>query len=141
MTPETNFNEPALEQAMAEIRDDAVDPAVVEAAAARVWARLAQAAQAGPVEHIRSCGDFQALIPEYRAGRLTDARAMLIKDHLHECVACRRVYEGRVTEITNDYVCLSETPGEPFGADSADSQPVFIFFEAIESVAATVPNE
>jgi hypothetical protein len=99
MTPETNFNEPALEQAMAEIRDDAVDPAVVEAAAARVWARLAQAAQAGPVEHIRSCGDFQALIPEYRAGRLTDARAMLIKDHLHECVACRRVYEGRVTEI------------------------------------------
>jgi len=51
------------------------------------------------------------------------------------------IYEGRVTEITNDYVCLSETLGEPFGADSADSQPVFIFFEAIESVAATVPNE
>jgi len=52
------------------------------------------------------------------------------------------IYEGRVTEITNDYVCLSETPGETFGADSgADSQPVFIFFNAIESVAATVPNE
>ena len=48
------------------------------------------------------------------------------------------IYEGRVTEITNDYVCLSETPGETFGNDS---QPVFIFFNAIESVAATVPTE
>jgi hypothetical protein len=47
-------------------------------------------------------------------------------------------YEGRVTEITNDYVCLSETPGE---ASAADSQPIFIFFDAIESVAATVANE
>ena len=44
------------------------------------------------------------------------------------------IYEGRVTEITNDYVCLSETVG-------ADSQPVFIFFDAIESVAATVTTE
>lgn len=44
------------------------------------------------------------------------------------------IYEGRVTEITNDYVCLTETFG-------TDSQPVFIFFNAIESVAATVPNE
>jgi len=48
------------------------------------------------------------------------------------------IYAGRVIEITNDYVCLSETPGETSGGDS---QPVFIFFNAIESVAATVPNE
>jgi hypothetical protein len=100
MTPESNFNEAGLEQAMLEIRDSPVDPAVVEAAAARVWARLTEAAtQSAPVEHIRSCQDFQALIPEYRAGRLTDARALLLKDHLHECVACRRVYEGRVVEL------------------------------------------
>ncbi len=100
MTPESNFNEAALEQAMLEIRDASVDPAVVEAAAARVWARLSEAAaQSAPVEHIRNCKDFQALIPEYRAGRLTDARALLLKDHLHECVACRRVYEGRVVEL------------------------------------------
>ena len=44
------------------------------------------------------------------------------------------IYEGRVIEITNDYLCLGETSG-------ADSQPVFIFFNAIESLAATVPNE
>jgi hypothetical protein len=34
----------ALEQAVTEIRDEAIDDAVIEAAAARVWARLAEAA-------------------------------------------------------------------------------------------------
>jgi len=44
------------------------------------------------------------------------------------------LYTGRIVEITNDYVCLNET-------DGADSQTVFIFFTAIESVAANVTNE
>ena len=68
-----------LEQAVAEIRNDAVDPAVVEAAAARVWAHLAGQAStpAGATEHIRGCADFQALIPEYRAGKLAPARELL----------------------------------------------------------------
>ncbi len=87
--------DPALEQAMIEIRDDAVDPAVVEAAAARVWANLA--AQCHSPLH--TCADFQALIPEFKAGHLPEARALLVKDHLHECVACRRVYEGRVVSM------------------------------------------
>ena len=41
------------------------------------------------------------------------------------------IYTGRVVEITNDYVCLNET-------DGVDSQTVFIFFRALESVAANV---
>lgn len=41
------------------------------------------------------------------------------------------LYTGRVVEITNDYVCLNEN-------DGVDTQPVFIFFSAIESVAASV---
>jgi hypothetical protein len=85
-----------LEQAMTEIRSDSVDPAVVEAAADRVWARLA-AVQKG--EHIRGCADFQALIPEFKAGRLPEMKTTLVRDHLHECVACRRVYEGRVVAM------------------------------------------
>jgi hypothetical protein len=84
----------ALEFAMTEIRNDTVDPAVVEAAAQRVWTRLAAA---HAPEHIRTCGDFQALLPDYRGGRLSEARAALVQDHLHTCVACRKVYEGRVT--------------------------------------------
>jgi hypothetical protein len=87
---------PQLEQAVTEIRNETVDDAVVEAAAQRVWARLEAAARP---EHIRSCADFQALIPDYRAGRLAEARATLLKDHLHECVACRKVYEGRVVAM------------------------------------------
>jgi hypothetical protein len=82
----------ALEQAVIEIRDEAIDDAVIEAAAARVWARLAEVGQ----HHIRGCADFQSLIPEYRAGRVTPARAMLLQDHLHQCVACRHVFEGKV---------------------------------------------
>jgi len=92
----------ALEQAVSEIRDEAPDAAVVEAAAARVWARLmvgdAVTAPAS-LHHIRGCAGFQALIPEYRAGRLPAARATLLQDHLHECVACRKIYEGRVVSM------------------------------------------
>lgn len=43
------------------------------------------------------------------------------------------IYTGRVVEITNDYVCLNET-------DGVDSQTVFIFFRALESVAASVDS-
>ena len=90
----TDYNpmDTALEQAVTEIRDEAIDDAVIEAAAARVWARLAGASE----HHIRNCADFQSLIPEYRAGRLTAARAMLLQDHLHRCVTCRHVFEGKV---------------------------------------------
>ena len=87
--------DPALEQAMIEIRDDSVDPAVIEAAAARVWANLAAQCHAP----LHTCEDFQSLIPDFKAGRLPEARALLVKDHLHECVACRRVYEGRVVAM------------------------------------------
>jgi hypothetical protein len=86
---------------MIEIRDDAVDRAVMEAAAARVWANLV-AQCTGAVDTsapLHTCADFQALIPEFKAGRLPAARALLVKDHLHECVACRRVYEGRVVAM------------------------------------------
>jgi len=93
--------DPTLEQAMIEIRDDAVDAAVIEAAAARVWANLA-AQCSGVLDKnapLHTCADFQALIPEFKAGHLPAARALLVQDHLHECVACRRVYEGRVVSM------------------------------------------
>jgi hypothetical protein len=94
MTPEFNPMPPELEHAVAEIREELPDAAVVEAAAARVWARLAQSHTV-----IRNCDDFQALIPEFRAGRLPEARTALVRDHLHQCVACRRVYEGKVVTM------------------------------------------
>ncbi|MGB9457813.1 MAG: FecR domain-containing protein [Bryobacteraceae bacterium] len=99
MTPENGFQDPALEQALLEIRNEAVDPAVVEAAGNRVWARLAEAAGQLSGEPIRGCAGFQALLADYRAGRLPQARAMLVEDHLHACVACRHIYEGKVVTM------------------------------------------
>ncbi|HUA61296.1 MAG TPA: FecR domain-containing protein [Verrucomicrobiae bacterium] len=96
---------------MTEIRNQEPDPAVVEAAAARVWARLSQAsAAASPAEHIRGCADFQALIPDFRAGRLPEARALLVQDHLHNCVACRHVYEGKVVTMPSPSAASAPAP-------------------------------
>ncbi len=88
MTPQDPNLDPLLEQAIAGVRDEAIDPAVVEAAASRVRAHLAQHTT------IHTCADFQALIPDYRAGTLSPARALLLKDHTHECVACYRAMQS-----------------------------------------------
>ena len=90
MNQELKFSDAQLEQAMTEIRDEPVDDAVVASAAERVWAKL-EAARDG--EFIGSCSEFQALIPDFKAG--AESKTLLLRDHLHECVACRRVYEGR----------------------------------------------
>ena len=43
------------------------------------------------------------------------------------------VYSGRIVEVTNDYVCLTETSGAP-------GQQVFVTFRAIESMAVTAAD-
>ena len=43
------------------------------------------------------------------------------------------IYSGRVVEVTNDYVCLTETSGAP-------GQQVFVTFVSIESMAATTSD-
>ncbi len=69
------------------IREESPDASLEDAAAARVWAKLADH------EPIRGCEGFQALIPGHIAGELAPARALLMKDHLHECVACRKAFD------------------------------------------------
>ena len=44
------------------------------------------------------------------------------------------IYSGRISEVTNDYVCLIETSGSP-------GQQVFLTFGAIESMAANTTEE
>jgi ferric-dicitrate binding protein FerR (iron transport regulator) len=92
MNQEMQFSDAELEQAMAGIRNEQVDDAVVEAAASRVWVKLAAARDGA---FIGNCSEFQSLIPDFKAGRLDESKVLLLRDHLHECVACRRVYEGR----------------------------------------------
>ena len=43
------------------------------------------------------------------------------------------IYRGRISEITNDYVCLVETSGAP-------GQQVFLAFSSIESMAVTAAD-
>ena len=85
MRPENEWNEAELERVVGEIRNEAIDPATADAAAERVWARL---------KPLRGCADIQALIPDYRSGRLPESRALLVRDHIEECVACRHAVEA-----------------------------------------------
>ncbi len=75
-----------LDLATEAIRSDRLDEAAVAAAAERVWQRISTG-----LEHpIAGCADYQLLIPELVAGRLTPGRALLVEDHTRQCVACRR---------------------------------------------------
>jgi ferric-dicitrate binding protein FerR (iron transport regulator) len=106
MKSNNNFDE-ILDKATAEMRDETVDQATVDRAAERVWARLS--AEAG-VETARqrttdiieggrigSHADFQSLIPAYLNGSLSEARSLLLVDHTHECIPCRKAMKDART--------------------------------------------
>ena len=91
----SNREDKILDQVTADIRNQKLDEATMSAAADRVWARVSAAAgetevQLPSVEHIGSCADFQSLIPAYLAGKLSEARSLLLVDHTHECIPCRK---------------------------------------------------
>src|ERR1041385_8289444 len=89
-----------LEQALASVRAEQPDKETMNAAGERVWQRISQelSAPARQIETIRSCDDVRELLPQYRAGQLTAARALLVESHLHDCVACRREAESGARE-------------------------------------------
>ena len=90
----------ALDSAVDEVRNLRPDPADIEGAGARVWARISEEAaeqtvlspdmRRPEVEAIRGCGDYQSLIPTYLAGQLSPARTLLLEDHSSECISCRK---------------------------------------------------
>ena len=95
-----------LDQVTAGIRAELVDEAVVGKATERVWARLSTEVSAtevsatgvsasaklelAPADRIEGCADFQTLIPAYLGGKLSEARSLLLVDHTHECIPCRK---------------------------------------------------
>ncbi len=92
MKLEPGRNEITLDDAIAAVRDDEAPVAEAEAAAARVWQRLAPP-DAVPVEAIHGCADVMALLPAYRRRELKAARAWLVEDHLRECATCRAAFQ------------------------------------------------
>jgi hypothetical protein len=95
----SNREDKILDQITADIRNEKVDEPTMSSAADRVWARVSAAAgetefQLPAGDHvdgrIEGCADFQSLIPAYLAGKLSDARSLLLVDHTHECIPCRK---------------------------------------------------
>ncbi len=85
-----------LDQATKSIRNEQIDPVTVNQAAERVWARIASETSsqlpigAGAAARIENCADFQSLIPAQLSGSLSEARSLLLIDHTHECIPCRK---------------------------------------------------
>jgi hypothetical protein len=83
-----------LDAAVAAVRDEPLDLAAEAEAAERALAQLrSELADSG--ERIESCGAVERLLPLRRAGGLAPERALLVDDHLRECVRCRAAFEGR----------------------------------------------
>ena len=83
-----------FDRMLSQIRNERVDDNVVERAGDRVLNSLVGSSSADLSTHrLRSCDDFQALIPEYLRRQLPKARALLFEDHIHACVACRHAME------------------------------------------------
>jgi hypothetical protein len=82
------MNNQEFDRLLNSIREDQPDPQVVEAAGARVRERLLGGSEL--------CTHFQAEFDAFRAGMLSESRRMLLEDHLHSCVACRRQFSGTV---------------------------------------------
>ncbi|HUI43452.1 MAG TPA: FecR domain-containing protein [Terriglobia bacterium] len=91
MSSQKKLNDPTAEEIAAGIRAESLEDGVVKQASQRVWARVSGASglDAQEVGHIRGCADFQAMIPAYLAHTLPEARALLVQDHVLECVDCR----------------------------------------------------
>jgi hypothetical protein len=108
----SNSHEEILDKVTAEIRNERLDSAAVSAAADRVWARVSAAAgetQAlmPEVAHIEGCKDYQSLIPAHLTGKLSEARSLLLVDHTHECIPCRKAMNearSRLSVVTKSSV-------------------------------------
>ncbi len=95
-----------LDQATSEMRNEELDSVVVKQAAERVWARIAVentstiATGSHASETIENCDDFQSLIPAYLNGDLSESRSLLLVDHTHECIPCRKAMkDARVRNV------------------------------------------
>ena len=83
-----------FDRLLSEIRNERVDDQVVSQAGDRVWSSLTGSSAAELSTHmLRSCEDFQALVPAYLDKKLPHARRLLFEDHVHQCVACRHAVE------------------------------------------------
>jgi len=116
------FDNSKFDRLLSEIRNEHVDDKVVAQAGERVWKSIAQASLATEVSShtLRSCEDFQALIPGYLADRLAPARSLLFDDHVRACVACRHALDrARVGESQTIWRVEARRPSSPINSGMA----------------------
>jgi hypothetical protein len=70
-----------LERALQEMKEEAIEGATIEAARARVWAKMTNASA--------TCVEFRQDFRAYLAKELADNRRLLVEDHLGRCPSCR----------------------------------------------------
>jgi ferric-dicitrate binding protein FerR (iron transport regulator) len=94
MRDQIGRKESTLDDAIASVRDDVPPADAADAAAARVWEQIAPLRRAltPSVDAISGCADVVVLLPAHRRGELSAARALLVEDHLRDCVSCRKAY-------------------------------------------------
>jgi hypothetical protein len=94
-------NDP-LDQAISELRAEQPDAKTLSASAEHVWQKLQGAlgeeATAGALQPIRGCADIRALLPAFHQQELPEARALIVEDHLRECISCRSYAHGRAVD-------------------------------------------
>jgi ferric-dicitrate binding protein FerR (iron transport regulator) len=88
-----------LDRAISELRGEQPDAKTLSASAERVWQLLqtseGQAAASNALQSIRGCADIRSLLPAFHRHELPPARALIVEDHLRECVSCRSYASGR----------------------------------------------
>jgi hypothetical protein len=91
-----------LDQAISELRSEQPDPKALAASAEHVWQKLQEGlgedATASALQPIRGCADIRALLPAFHQQELPEARALIVEDHLRECVSCRSYAHGRAVD-------------------------------------------
>ncbi|PYT77865.1 MAG: hypothetical protein DMG40_22335, partial [Acidobacteria bacterium] len=88
-----------LDRAISELRGEQPDAKTLSASAERVWQLLqtseGQEAATNALQPIRGCADIRSLLPAFHRHELPPARALIVEDHLRECVSCRSYASGR----------------------------------------------
>jgi hypothetical protein len=91
-----------LDQAISELRAEQPDPKALSASAEHVWQKLQEGlgeeAATNSLQPIRGCADIRALLPAFHQHELPPARALIVEDHMKECVSCRSYAHGRAVD-------------------------------------------
>jgi len=79
-----------LERIIDSVRNEPINAVMMAEATARVRERVFAAAADPAATTLRTCADFQELLRGYLTKSLPESRVMLLEDHVHSCVECRR---------------------------------------------------